>query len=45
MISIKSKSEIEIMREGGRILAAAFEKVREAAKPGVTTQELDSLVE
>lgn len=45
MISIKSKSEIEIMREGGRILAAAFEKVKEAAKPGVTTQELDSLVE
>ncbi|AUS98125.1 type I methionyl aminopeptidase [Clostridium thermosuccinogenes] len=45
MISIKSKSELEIMKKGGKILAAALEKVKEAAKPGVTTQELDSLVE
>jgi methionyl aminopeptidase len=43
MISIKSKKEIETMREGGRILAEILEKLRKAAKPGVSAQELDKL--
>jgi len=45
MISIKSKSEIDIMRRAGEIVAAAHDKLREAIKPGVTTLELDRIAE
>jgi len=43
MISIKSKEEIQIMAEGGKILANIMEKLKKQVKPGITTQELDRL--
>ena len=43
MISIKSKEEIEIMREGGRILAGILEKLRAEVKPGTSVAKLDKL--
>ena len=43
MIVIKSKNEIAIMREAGRIVAQAHEALREKIKPGVTTAELDTI--
>lgn len=45
MISIKRKAEIKILREGGRRLAEILGKVVEAAKPGISTLELDRLAE
>ncbi|HHW48519.1 MAG TPA: type I methionyl aminopeptidase [Clostridiaceae bacterium] len=45
MITIKSKSEIDLMRKAGEIVALAHEKIREAIKPGVTTLELDRIAE
>jgi methionyl aminopeptidase len=42
-IKIKTKEEIEIMREGGEILAKILAELSDAAKPGVTTEELDKL--
>ncbi|MBI2670214.1 MAG: type I methionyl aminopeptidase [Candidatus Yanofskybacteria bacterium] len=43
MIHLKSTQEIEIMREGGRILAEILKKLSEAVKPGITTKNLDKL--
>ncbi len=37
MITIKTKEEIEILREGGKILAEVLRKISEFAKPGVST--------
>jgi len=45
MIKIKSQSEIEIMRQGGKILAAVLFGVAKEVKPGVTTEFLDELAE
>ena len=45
MIQLKSTREIELMAEGGRILAAAVQRVREAVRPGITTLELDAVAE
>jgi methionyl aminopeptidase len=45
MILLKSPSEVEQMRLPGEIVGGAHERVREALKPGVTTAELDRLVE
>ncbi len=45
MISIKSKSEIELMKKPCAVVAAALELLREAARPGVTTKELDRIAE
>lgn len=43
MISIKSKEEIEIMREGGKILAEIMEQLKEKVRPGIKTCELNRL--
>lgn len=40
-VIIKTKEEIEILREGGKRLAAILVKVADKVKPGVTTKELD----
>jgi methionyl aminopeptidase len=40
---IKTKSEIDIMLAGGRILAKALAATVAAVKPGVSTQELDKI--
>lgn len=45
MVTRKSKREIELMREAGRIVALAHYEVSKAIKPGISTKELDDLVE
>lgn len=45
MIVTKSPAELQIMREAGRITAAALRLVGEAVRPGVTTRELDAIAE
>ncbi len=42
MIIIKTKKEIEILREGGKILGKILDSVIKKVKPGVTTDELDT---
>lgn len=44
-IMIKSKQEIEIMRQGGAILSAVLKKIMECATIGTSTLDLDSLAE
>lgn len=41
----KTSSEIEAMREGGKILAVIFRDLKEQVKPGVSGIEIDSWVE
>lgn len=45
MIPIKSQSEIELMRQGGKILATVLNLVVKEIKPGVQTRDLDELAE
>jgi len=45
MISVKTPEEIEIIVEGGKILATVMKKLQELAKPGITTRELDRAAE
>ncbi|HOG62779.1 MAG TPA: type I methionyl aminopeptidase [Sedimentibacter sp.] len=45
MIILKTRREIEIMKKAGRLVAQSLELVRRHIKPGVTTKELDRLVE
>jgi methionyl aminopeptidase len=45
MISIKSAREIEIMRRGGKITSSTLGKLIAAARPGVTTGQLDALAD
>lgn len=43
-ITIKSKSELAIMREAGRITCGALWYAGEKLKPGMTTLEVDNLI-
>jgi methionyl aminopeptidase len=45
MITIKSNREIELMKKAGRIVALAHQEVEKHVKPGVSTLELDRIVE
>lgn len=45
MIILKSDEEIEIMREAGRIVAECHAMLDEIMNPGITTIEIDRLVE
>jgi methionyl aminopeptidase len=45
MIVLKSKREIEKMKEAGRILASVHKQLATRIKPGVTTWEIDEFVE
>jgi methionyl aminopeptidase len=45
MIQIKTKQELEIMRQGGNILASVLSSVAKEVKPGVTTEYLNDLAE
>jgi methionyl aminopeptidase len=45
LIQIKSKREIELMREAGRILELTRNMLKEHIKPGVSTHQLDELAE
>jgi methionyl aminopeptidase len=44
-IIIKTKEEIEILREGGKRLATVLYKVKDKVAPGVSTKELDTYAE
>lgn len=43
MITIKTDSEIQLMREAGKILKDTLNLVSEHVKPGVTTKQLDKI--
>lgn len=45
MIILKSNHEIELMRKAGKITAKAHEAVKRNIKPGMSTLELDKIVE
>jgi len=45
MINIKTQKEIEIMKEGGDILGKILKELVAAAKPGVSTKDLDKLAQ
>ncbi len=45
MVQLKSNREIEVMAQGGRILADTVEMLRGRVAPGLTTMDLDSLAE
>lgn len=45
MIDLKTPEEIEIMRQGGKILAEVLREVLENVRPGVTELELDALAD
>ncbi len=45
MVSIKSQSEIALMREAGKILAKTHEELKNAIRPGMSTLDIDRLGE
>ncbi len=45
MVQIKSKREIDLMRQAGKLVAKVLMQLTEKAKPGVTLEELDRLAE
>ncbi|MDR7867699.1 MAG: type I methionyl aminopeptidase [Sporomusaceae bacterium] len=45
MIILKSERELRYMRDAGRIVAGTLAEVKKAARPDVTTQELDKVAE
>ena len=44
-IILKSAREIELMRDAGRVVYGVLEKMRELARPGITTGELNNVAE
>jgi methionyl aminopeptidase len=45
MVTRKSRSEIERMRQAGRIVAEVLDKIEAALAPGVSTADLDAMAE
>ena len=45
MIQLKSTREIELMAEGGKILAATVQMLRGEVRAGMSTQDLDAIAE
>lgn len=45
MIVIKSKQQIELMREASKIVAETHQILKEAVRPGISTLELDKIAE
>lgn len=45
MVTIKSKKEIELMREACKIVALTHQAIEQAIKPGISTAELDRIAE
>jgi methionyl aminopeptidase len=45
LIEIKSQSEIDVIREAGRIVAECHQGIAKMIKPGVTTMEINDFVE
>lgn len=44
-ITLRSQREIEIMRRAGSVVAKVLSKLRELAKPGVSTADLDAVAQ
>lgn len=44
-VIVKSREEIAIMRQAGRIVAEVLAMLRERVRPGMTTKDLDALAE
>jgi methionyl aminopeptidase len=44
-LEIKTPEQIDLMRVAGRLVGETLELLRDAARPGVSTQELDTLAE
>ena len=45
MIKIKTEKEIEVMTQGGKVLAKIMKGLIKMAKPGITTKDLDKAAE
>jgi methionyl aminopeptidase len=45
VIQLKSAREIDLMAQGGKILARTVELLRGAVRPGMSTLDLDKLAE
>lgn len=45
MVTIKSKKEIELMREACKVVALTHQAIEEAIKPGMTTADIDRIAE
>ena len=45
MVELKTPEEIEIMAEGGKILARIMKELERRVCPGITTKELDKVAE
>ncbi|MBX3326223.1 MAG: type I methionyl aminopeptidase [Nitrospira sp.] len=45
MIILKTPAEIEVMAAASRVVAEALDVVKEAVRPGISTEELDSIAE
>lgn len=45
MIIIKSKQEIDIMREAGKVTGDVLRKLEDFVKPGISTWDIDRFVE
>lgn len=43
MITIKTEEEIEILRQGGKILAEVMSKIVKEIKPGITTGQIEDM--
>ena len=45
MVTIKSKKEIELMREAGKVVFEVYKELEKHIKPGISTYELDQIAE
>ncbi len=45
MVTIKSKREIELMKEACKVVALTYQELEKRLKPGMTTWELDQIAE
>ena len=45
LVTIKSKKEIELMREACKVVAIVYDEIEKHIKPGITTLELDQIAE
>jgi len=45
MVTIKSKKEIELMKEACKVVAIVYQEIEKNIKPGVSTYELDQIAE
>ena len=42
-VILKTRDEIKIMAQGGKLLSMIIKKLQKHVKPGITTKELDNL--